>query len=85
MSVLDLGVDITNSRIRTISGHYSVVNKPMDATYPLIFDGPVIAVGSLSNLKFGSFAGSIPRSGTFFSLSVTSERKSTGYSYVKCG
>ena len=55
------------------------VNKPTDATYPLIFDGPVIAVGSLSSLMFGSFAGSIPRSGTFFPLlSVTSERKRTG-------
>ena len=81
MSVLDFGVDITNSSIRTISGHYSEVNKPMDATYSLIFDGPVIAVGSLSSLMFRSFAGLIPRSGTFFpQFSVTSERKSTGYS-----
>ena len=32
----------------------------MDATYPLIFDGPAIAVGSLSSLVFRSFAGLIP-------------------------
>ena len=39
--------------------------SPIDA-YPLIFVGAVIAVGSMSNLMSRGFAGSIPRSGTFF-------------------
>ena len=39
--------------------------NPIDA-YPLIFVGAVIAVGSMSNLMSRRFAGSNPRSGTFF-------------------
>ena len=48
---------------------------------PLLFDSPVIAVGSVSSQMFRSLAGSIPRFGTFFhSLSVTGEKMSTEYS-----
>ena len=54
MSVLDLGVDIT------------VKISDIRIVYPLLFDSPVIAVGSVSSQMYGSFASSIPRFGTFF-------------------
>ena len=50
----------------SISGHYSDVNKP-NWCNPLIFNSPVFC--SASSLMFGSFAGSIPRFGTFFHYS----------------
>ena len=39
--------------------------NPLDA-YPLIFVGAVIAVRSMPKLMSRGFAGSFPRSGTFF-------------------
>ena len=51
----------------TLENH-DIIQKsksPKDA-YPLISVGAVIAVGSMSNLLSGGFAGSSPRSTTFF-------------------